>query len=1158
MGKQQAARTKANHRGPLVPGKLREKLVSLYQQRAWPAALALCETLVRDHASDAFAWKAQGSVLLESGEWVRSLESLDKALALDANDPELHNTRAQALYRLGRASEAVDHLETALRLKPRFRQARLLLIKLYNDAGGFEQALEQVAIAERHFPEDDAVLSRKAYALGKLTRFGESIATHEKLVSSFPDDPVHLSNLASAYRNVGRFEEAERHYWRALELAPDSDKTYSNYLTSMHYNPAHSARDLYEAHFQWDRRFAPNPPPAPPMPADRSEHRRLRIGMVSAGFRVHPVGQMITSAIEALPRGQFELFAYSMNDQDDVLTRRMRDRVDHWLSVSHLNESRLAERIRGDGIDILLDLSGHTEGSCLRTIAARPAPLQVKWVGGLINTTGLAAMDYLISDKVETPEGVDDRYVEKLIRMPDDYICYMPRGNAPELAPPPVVDNGYITFGCFNNPSKLNETLLDQWIKLLHEVMDSRLFLKGMQFDSEEFRERILSHFERAGIARKRIVLEGHSDHYALLESYNRVDIALDCWPYSGGLTTCEALLMGVPVVTLPGPSFAGRHSASHLTHAGLPELVANSWEQYRSLALELASDPDNLALIRRSLRHQLKASPVCDYKRFAAHLATALRGIWQRYCRQLPPGALHFNQQGQACFEGDAEPIGPALGLTAANDADGNRGFPWQLDGRIVTVDNGAKLFRDSGFDSLRALEAFTVVGFDPLSAVDEPERFAQGQDGVQLFPHASLGDGQPATLYACLDPAMSATLKPLAQAHLGAGKTSGARVLAELPVNTVALDQIEGLGTIDWLVLDHRADNIVVLDSGKQALRDTLLLQVGVAFQHSHEGQPTLAELEQWATQHGFRFYRFNDLAHASQFPENCEMRNPQATELCSADALFVPSHARLAALEPPRRMKLAFLLHTVFGIHDYCHAQLQTIDPDLAARYLAYLSADADTGSRAAPAQAQATAQGDQGETIQVPDAPFMSPGEAELFKRCLDQATSYFEYGSGGSTVWAVEHGLTVHGVESDRQWVGALKERLGEPCQVDVVNIGPTREWGFPASLEHQERFPDYSRAIDRHATAFDLILVDGRFRVACVMSAIRHCLAHNAATDNTRIFIHDFWNRPQYHTVLDFLEPLQQCESAGVFRIKPGVELEHVDKIWRKYARVPG
>nr|WP_241262850.1 tetratricopeptide repeat protein [Parahaliea mediterranea] len=1097
-----------------------------------------------------------GSVLLESGEWIRSLEALDKAQALDANDPELHNTRAQALYRLGRANEAVDHLETALRLKPRFKQARLLLIKLYNDAAGYKQALEHIAIAEKHYPSDDAVLSRKAYALAKLTRFGESIATHEKLVASFPDDPVHLSNLANAYRNVGRFEEAERNYWRALELAPDSDKIYSNYLASMHYNPAHSAQDLYEAHRQWDSRFGPNPAPIAPEPEDRFEHRRLRIGMVSAGFRIHPVGQMITSAIEALPHEQFELFAYSMSDQDDALTERMRNRVDHWLSITHLSESRLSERIRQDNIDILLDLCGHTEGSRLRAFAARPAPLQVKWVGGLINTTGLASMDYLISDKVETPEGVDDWYVEKLIRMPNDYICYMPRGNAPELTLPPVSENGYITFGCFNNPSKLNEELLDQWIKLLHEVPDSRLFLKGMQFDSKEFQERLLAHFEHGAIPRERLILEGHSNHYTLLESYNRVDIALDCWPYSGGLTTCEALLMGVPVVTLPGPSFAGRHSASHLTHAGLPELVAESWEQYHSLALELASDPDNLALIRRSLRQQLKASPVCDYKRFAGHLATALRGIWQRYCRQQPPAALHFNREGQACFEGDMEPIGPALRPEAANDADGNSGFPWQLEGRVVAIDNGAKLFRDSGFDSLRALDAFTVVGFDPLSEVAGPERFAPGQDSVQLFPHASLGDGRPATLYACLDPAMSATLKPLPDAQLGAGQARGARVLAELPINTVALDHIEGLGAIDWLVLDHRADNIAILDNGARALRDTLLLQVRAPFQHSHERQSSLAELEHWAKRHDFRFYRLNDPTHASQFPEDCELRNRQASELSSADALFIPSQARLAALEAPRRMKLAFLLHTVFGIHDLCHAQLQAIDPALAARYLESLSVGTGEKPRTAPAPTPAPAN--PGDTVQVPDAPFMSPGEADLFRRCLEQATSYFEYGSGGSTVWAVERGLTVRGVESDHQWVGALKERLGEPCQVDVVDIGPTKEWGFPISMEHQERFPDYSLAIDRHDANFDLILVDGRFRVACAMSAIRHCLARNAPVDTTRIFIHDFWNRPQYHVVLNFLEPLQQCESAGVFRIKPDVKLEQVDQTWREYARVPG
>ncbi|QIB64316.1 O-linked N-acetylglucosamine transferase, SPINDLY family protein [Kineobactrum salinum] len=1151
MAKQLRKTGVARHSTRTVSRKLREQLIGHYQARAWDRASALAVQLTRDYPGDAFAWKSLGSVLLESGDWVRSLEPLDQALQLDPQDPELHNTRAQALYRLGRAVEAVDHLETALKLKPRLKQARLLLIKLYNDAGGFNEALAHVATAEQHFPGDDEVLARKAHALAKLTRFGESIQTHEELVANFPDDPVHLSNLASAYRSVGRFEEAEAQYLRALSLAPQQDKTYSNYLMAMHYNPAHSAQALFDAHRQWQDRFAPEQAPVRPRPADRSPGRRLRVGMISAGFRIHPVGQMITSAVEQLPRDQFELYAYTMSDQVDVLTTRMQDRVDRWQSVTHLAEDRLAQLIRNDGIDILLDLCGHTEGCRLRAIAQEPAPLQVKWVGGLINTTGLRAMDYLISDAVETPPGADEFYIEKLIRMPDDYICYMPRGNAPDVAPPPAASNGVITFGCFNNPSKINEILLDQWAQILLQLPGSQLFLKGMQFDSEEFRERTLSVLAQLGIDRGRVILEGHSDHYQLLQAYNRVDIALDSWPYSGGLTTCEALLMGVPVITLPGPSFAGRHSASHLTHAGLPELVVDSWERYRELALDLASSLDNLSVIRAQLRQQLTRSPVCDYRRFGANLAAALRAIWRRYCEDKAPAALDFDHQGQLWFEGDSVPTASAAVAPATASVSD---FQWQLDGRVVVLDNGAKLFRDRGFAALRQLNAFTVIGFDPASQVEQPEQYSD-EDQLQLFPHAVLGDGQPTMLHACLDPELSSTLPPLADTALPAALRQGARVLTQLPISTLRLDSIEGLDGLDWLILDQRSDNSTILQHGAQSLQDTLLLQVGVAFQPTHRGQTTLAELNDKVAALGFRFYRFNDMRYHSHWPADAAPQPDVGTELASADVLYLPSPERMATLSDSQRLKLAFLLHAVFDIRDLSYSLLNDQDPELAASYLRQMQvADTKPGN---PAAVASTFTEPAPETLELPDKPFMTDAEAGLFRRYLEQAQEYFEYGSGGSTVWAVEQGLVVRGVESDQQWVTALQARLGERCQVTAVDIGPTREWGFPTSLDHQDQFPAYSLAIEQHARAFDLILVDGRFRVASTLAAIRHLRTHHSHCEDARIFIHDFWNRTQYHAVLEFLDTVEQCESAGVFQLRKDLDPVRLDALWQQYAKVP-
>lgn len=1132
-----------------VPLPEQERFARLYHGKRLPEALVLAHEFTRDYPDGSFAWKALGNALLENQRAADAEPALLKAVGLSPEDPELHNSLGKTAHKLGRPEDTIRHLEKALRLKPDFEQAREWLIKFLMDTARYKEALEHLSNALKAQPDNRILLNRRAHALQQSGHFGEALAVYEDILRTYPNDGATLSNIGGVYRSVGRFDEAETAYRKAMALQPDSVRYYSNYLLSLHYNPAHGGDAIRAAHLEWDARFRPEGV-VRTQASDRDPGRRLRVGMISAGFRAHPVGQMITSAIEQLPREDIELFAYTMHDQVDVLTGRIRRRTDHWQSVTHLSDGALADTIRTDGIDILLDLCGHTEGHRTQTMAREPAPLQIKWVGGQINTTGLSAMDYMLTDKVETPAGVDEHYVEKLIRLPDDYICFMPRGDAPEVRMLPALGNGYVTFGCFNNPSKLNPVIVEHWGRILNAVPDSRLFLKGNQYSAQELIERISEQFESMGIARERLLFEGHSSHLALLDCYNRVDIALDPWPYSGGLTTCEALLMGVPVVTLPGPTFAGRHSASHLTHVGLPELVAADWEHYTSLAVSLAGDLDNLATIRKGLRSQLKNSPVCDYRRFAGHLNTALRAIWQRYCEGQPPAALTFAQNGQAWFEGEAGAV--TVTTTPVGEADTRpAAFDWQLAGPLITIDNGSKLFADAGYDALRQLDAFAVIGLDPQSRIGED--FESG-DKAQLFRHSTLGNGEPGTLYACLDPAMTATLPPLPASQLPEYRRHGAQILTELPINTLALDAIEGLESIDWLILDDRADNHAILAHGEKALADTLLLQVRIAFQPSHGNQADFSSVHQWATAHGFRFYRFNDLLHTSHFSPDSGLSTHQATELSSADALFIPADARLSTLEDGRRLKLAFLLHTVFGVRDLSHALLHAIDPSLGERYLEDLGAGA--AGPAAPPAAPEPVEGNGTTRVTVPNAPCMSDGEAALFRHSLERATHYFEYGSGGSTVWAVEHGLTVHGVESDRNWVSALKHHLGKQCEVAVVDIGPTGAWGFPASTHCAERFPDYSRAIEEHAMAFDLILVDGRFRVACTMAAIRHSVSRGAA-QSVRIFIHDFWNRPQYHVVLEFLESQQQCESAGVFRIKPGISLELVDSVWREYARVP-
>lgn len=1142
-----------------TPMPARERLTTLYQGHRLTEALSLAKELCQQYPECSFAWKALGSTQLETGSARDAIVSLEKAQQLNHQDPEIPNSLAKCAHKLGQPDEAIRHLRQALELNPRFEQAQIMLTKFLVDTANYQEAVKELDRALQLKPNDTTLMSRKAHALAKSGRFQEGLQLNEFILRQKPKDSATLSNLGSMYRSVNRFEEAEAAFLKAHQLAPERLEIYSNYLMAMHYNPRHSADDIAKAHLLWDDKYRPGNPKRT-IAQDRTPGRRLRIGMISAGFRVHPVGQMITSAMESLERAQFELFAYTMSDQVDSLTERMMARVDHWQSVTHLDNHELAQRIRDDRIDILFDLCGHTEGNRLLTIASEPAPLQIKWVGGQINTTGLSAMDYMLSDHVETPPGVDHQYTEKLIRLPDDYICYMPRGDAPEIGVLPAYRNGYVTFGCFNNPSKVNDVVIEHWANILSRVPQSRLLLKGSQYDSQDFTARIVATFSRYGISQERILFEGHSLHHHLLNTYNKVDIALDPWPYSGGLTTCEALLMGVPVITYPGPTFAGRHSATHLTNAGLQELVVDNWDRYEALAVELATDLDNLSTIRRHLRQQLESSPVCDRKRFARHFTIAMRAIWQRYCEGKAPAALSIDAEGQAWFEGEQQPV--QLQLDAAKSEHQEEAFQFNFEGKVITLDHGGLLVGDKVFADLQALNAFATIAFDPRGALENIESL-QNNGELHHYPHVALGNGKEGTLYACLDTAMTSTLLPCPPEQQLPEHQQGAQVIAKLPIVTLRLDDIEGLDSIDWLLLDNLSDSLSILENGEKTLAATLLVQARVNFVATHKQQPELTQISHWLSRHGFNFYRLHNLQHRSQLGKHADLLKSQATQLVSADALFIPDQNRLAQLPANQRMKLAFILHTVYGMHDLVSALLHSLDEELERSYLiAEKFLTAPQGMPATPAEhvhapTDIPADTASSSSFELPKAPHMSEAERALFKKALSEAKSYFEFGSGGSTVWAVRAGLTVKGVESDASWVNALKQQLGEHCQVEAVDIGPTREWGYPISSEHSHKFANYSHAIKAHDYPFDLILVDGRFRVACTATTIQHILDHHRSPEDARIFIHDFWDRPAYHLVLDFLDTLERVDTAGVFKLKPGIKRADVEQMLKQYVLQP-
>lgn len=901
-----------------APASRQKQFMDLYRQGKHKLAMTDAEKLVLDYPEDAFAWKALGNCQLQIAP-DEAKETLERAYSLDPDDPLTLTALARACFMAGEKQRAQALQARSIELDSGNAQAHFNMGHMLYQMGSYPKAEKFLSKAEElgHSPAE--VLAMRSVILSLHFKFKEGLEALNRLYALKPEDPTVHNTLGNYHKDMADFRKAEWHYREALRLRPDYSGAYSNEILTKHYDPEASAESILQKSKKWSTRFKP-PQTFDHGEKDKSPNRRLRVGLLSGNLRAHPVGWMISSALEQLS-DDIELHAYSDTDagDNDPIAERIKKACE-WKPVYHLNHRQLAERIFEDDIDILIELAGHGGLNRLPTVDTKPAPIIVKWVGMQISSMGIDAFDYFLSDNYETPAGVDHFYTEKLIRLPDDYICYQPPSYKPAITALPSLSNGYITFGCFNNPAKVNDTLLAEWALLLQQLPGSRLFLKGGQYSSDEVCERVLTTLEKHGVERSRVLLEGPSQHKELLESYNRVDIALDTWPYSGGLTTCEALLMGVPVVTHTGPTFAGRHSATHLCNAGMPELVTDNWDDYRKRVLDLAADLPSLAVIRAALRTYLEQSPICDAPKFGRHLHKTLRGIWQRYCEDKAPAALTFNKGGQAWFEDDSKPVKLHTEL--------QRGFDWDLESPVVILDNGVNIAMRSDAKELLSTGNIALLAFDPTNLLRNANELSQYGE-IQHFPQTTLGDGQPTSLMGLECENDITSLKPL---------TSGiADSLQTLEIPSVALDSIQGLESLDVLALDDRHDNLAILEHGAKALEKALLLQIRVRFNPTHEGQADLGSLTRWASEHGFRFYRLHNAEYRSHLPDETPVELKQASDLVSADALFISSESRIATLSSKLRIKMAFLLHAAYGAKDMAYALLGSSEGEKAKKYL-----------------------------------------------------------------------------------------------------------------------------------------------------------------------------------------------------------------------------
>ncbi|WP_168197589.1 FkbM family methyltransferase [Brenneria corticis] len=883
-----------------------------------------------------------------AAEWLstqpeNTLQLVTELLQKDAQNPLLLVIAGRAQQKLGNSFEAERYIDEALKIYPSYVEALHAKADLLYRRERVEEAETYLSDVLKRVPKEESRPLRaiQATVLQKLKKYEQAEEIFKELIKEDPGNWLYWNNLGMLKQDLGYFDEMDAAYQQGEAVTKNNPTPFFNRIVGSHYHPERTVEQILALCKAWQPKFQPAEKVSRAVANNKTANKRLHIGMISDGFRSHPVGNMITIGLAHIPESQIEFYAYSTNYKEDHITLRIQEVCTQWKVIADTTDDVLAQMIREDEIDILFDLCGYNENSRMLTLLAAPAPIQIKWVGGLISSTGLETMDYLLSDHVETPLGVDALYTEKLIRLPDDYICYDPPYYLPPISGLPATSKGYITFGCFNNASKINDILLAQWATILHAVPNSRLFLKSFNYKNQSLSEHIYATLEKHGIVRERVRIEGSSPHRELLTSYNDVDIALDPWPYSGGLTTCEAMAMGVPVVTLPGPTFAGRHSASHLVNAGMPELVANDWEQYINITVGIANDLDSLSVIRQHLRDILLSSPVCDGKRFAKHFSDAMRAIWQRYCEGKAPEALTLSSDFAPYFHDDNQPVTLqhpvdviALGNNSVSD-----GFSFQLPGKVITIDNGCGMVTGSNFIKLTATDAFHFVIMDIIGAVGE-KHLPLRKKSIQHIKLHGLGDGNPTPVYMCLAPEYSSDLKPLTINGELQEKVPGKQVLAEIVAQTSKLDHIHGLDHLDWLILDSRYDIRKAIAHGERILSDCLAVQVRITFTQTHQDQLLFGDITALLTNYGFVFNTLKNIEYAQAITID-EQKTLTSSKMISAIAVYVPDDARLKSFSSDQREKLAFILHTVYGIHDLTYSILAMGSEERAEIYLEELN-------------------------------------------------------------------------------------------------------------------------------------------------------------------------------------------------------------------------
>lgn len=636
----------------------------LASAQQWPAAIESYRRALAIQPNLAEVHNNLGNALRSMGRGAEAIAEFQSSVAIN---PDLYGARlnlASALNAQGEFDKAISVYQSALATRPDDALTRSQLGSVLHSAGRIDQAIAELERAVQQQPKLDAALNNLGVALKDAGELSRAIDAFQRALEISPADGDYRANLGNVYLIKGDVDEAADLYRRALALRPNAAHAHnnlgnalkdlgqidqaissyrraiecehnwrmaSNLLYSLHLHRASTPASLFEEHRKWNEIYAQAlAPQTPAYPNDADPNRRLRIGYVSPDFREHPVGRFIAPLLAHHDHAKFEIYCYAGASRPDPIAQRIEKYADVWRDIVAMTHDRLERQIREDRIDLLIDLSLHGEGNRLPIFARKPAPVQATYLA-YASTSGLSTMDYRLTDPWLDPPGVGDEfYSETSIRLPRTYWCYEADENATDISPPPSKTSGYVTFGCFNNFCKVSDPALHAWREVLLAFPNSRLML---HVRGNSARQRISDFFNQKGIDSTRLSFRGFLSRDQYFRQYEQIDIALDPFPYPGGTTTCDALWMGVPVVSLAGATAVSRGGLSILSNVGLPELVAKTPEQYVQIALSLAGDRARLEHLRPSLRSMMHASPLMDAPQFAHDVETAYRMMWRAWC---------------------------------------------------------------------------------------------------------------------------------------------------------------------------------------------------------------------------------------------------------------------------------------------------------------------------------------------------------------------------------------------------------------------------------------------------------------------------------------------------------------------------------------------